>query len=256
MSSKSSKNTNDSTNKKSKLIIVAVILSVLIVASSAIAVMVFFSDELFDSKKEAASDVEEESSLTNNTSSEPNVPDDTSSSTDESSDIVINSSYEVTAPDADKFFNDVATIVSKSEAFGSPDVRTESQVFDDFYQRGFKDDITTEYMMNGDLEEMYTISRYSSLNHPVYQTYYTTSAGDLWLIVEINGAIMATPVFYNISLESEPLVMLSETDTITSYDSTTNQFYVVIPNSDEINLVTIGTINSEALENYKLGGNQ
>ena len=134
-------------------------------------------------------------------------------------------------------------------------VRTESQVYNDFFQRGFKEEITTEYMMNGDLDEKSTISRYSSLTHPVYQTYYTTKNKDLWLIVEINGTVMATPITYNLSSDSGMSIMLSETDTMTTYDSTSNQFYVIKPKADEITLKTVGAINAETLENYQLGGN-
>ncbi len=241
--------------KKTGLVVLAVILSILIAASVTVALVVFFSDGDSDTDKNSssASDVQTSSEPGSGTQSEP---DGTGSQPDSPSSIVVNSSYEVTPPDADQYFNEIATVVSKSDAFGSPNVRTESQVYNDFYQRGLANqDITYEYMMNGDLDEKRTISRYSSLNHPVYQTYYTTANNDLWLIVEINGAIMATPVSYNATLESGAIIMLSETDTMTSYDSTTNQFYVIKPKASEIDLKTVGTINAETLENYQLGGN-
>ena len=249
MSSVSSKNGN-----KTKLIILAVILCVLIVASVAVAVVVALGEGNPDNGKENSS-----ASGTASLTSEQNASTQNSglgSDITDSSSVVVNSSYEVIAPDADAYYNGISTVVSKTEAFTSVNVRTESQVYNDFFQRGFTEDITTEYMMNGDLDEKRVISRYSSLTHPVYQTYYTTAKNDLWLIVEINGTVMATPVTYNLSLNSGMSLMLSENDTMTTYDSTSNQFYVIKPKADEITLKTVGAINAQTLENYQLGGNQ
>ena len=245
--SKSNKN-----GQKTKLIILAVVFCVLIAASVAVAVIVSLGGD--DSGKSEPTASNTQSSVSDSTGS-----DQTESNGDGSgnvSSIVLNSSYQVPTPDADAYFNQISSIVSKTDAFTSPNVRTESQVYSDFYNRGLTiTPVTTEYMMNGDLDEKKNISRYSSLTHPVYQTYYTTANNDLWLIVEINGAIMATPISYNATLESGYHIMLSETDTMTSYDSTSNQFYTVKPNSSEIDLRVVGTINAETLENYKLGGN-
>ncbi len=249
MSSVSSKNGN-----KTKLIILAVILCILIIASIAVAVVVALGEGKSDNGK-GNSSADGTQSLTSDENSSHQNSGSNSDVTDSSS-IVVNSSYEVAAPDADSYFNDISTVVSKTDAFTSTNVRTESQVYNDFFQRGFTEDITTEYVMNGDLDEKRVISRYSSLTHPVYQTYYTTAKNDLWLIVEINGVVMATPVTYNLSLDSGMSLMLSETDTMISYDSTSNQFYVIKPKADEINLKTVGAINAETLENYPLGGNQ
>lgn len=248
MSSASSKNGN-----KAKLVFIAVILCILIAASVAVAVIVALSGGDSAKDKENTSADKTSSLASDETQSDQGGGSD--SDTAGSSSIVLNSSYEVPAADANSYFDGISSVISKTDAFTSPNVRSESQVYDDFFQRGFKEDITTEYQMNGDLDEKRTISRYSSLTHPVYQTYYTTKNKDLWLIVEINGTVMATPVTYNLSLDSGMSLMLSETDTMTTYDSTSNQFYVIRPNADEITLKTVGTINAETLENYSLGGN-
>lgn len=248
MSSVSSKNGN-----KTKLILIAVILCILIVASVTVAVIVALGGGETEKGKDNSSADKTSSLVSDETQSDQSGGSNSNASG--LSSIVVNSSYEVPTPDADAYYNGISSVISKTDAFTSTAVRTESQVYNDFFQRGFEEDITTEYLMNGDLDEKRTISRYSSLTHPVYQTYYTTQNNDLWLIVEINGTVMATPVTYNLSLDSGMSLMLCETDTMTTYDSTSNQFYVIKPNSDEITLKTVGKINAETLENYQLGGN-
>lgn len=86
----------------------------------------------------------------------------------------------------------------------------------------------SEYTMDGTYLGENEISRSSSSKHPMYQTYYVATSGDIWLIFEVNGSFFATPITYNFSNEQKVPVIVSETDTITSYDSSTNKFYVNI----------------------------
>lgn len=157
--------------------------------------------------------------------------------------------YEVTPPDADEYFSDNSTVIATIDALDSEDVHTESDAYDNFDERGLAMyPITTEYSMDGVYSEAARISSYSSRQHPMYQTYYITSNDDVWLIFEINGVMLASPLSYNEQLASGAPVMISETDTITSYDSTKNKFYVNTPHSSVINLKTVARIDAETLE--------
>ena len=69
--------------------------------------------------------------------------------------------------------------------------------------------------------------------------------GDIWLINEINGNLMA-------SLLGDSSIVLSENDHITAYDSVTNKFYDLIPNESFVRLIKVDELNSETLENYDL----
>ena len=53
--------------------------------------------------------------------------------------------------------------------------------------------------------------------------------------------------------ESGVQVMLSEEDTITSYDSTTNKFYVNIPNADILTVKKVDKIDAETLDKLTYG---
>ena len=158
--------------------------------------------------------------------------------------------YEVTPPDADEYFDKNTDVKSEIKANESNDVRTESEVFDDFADRGFNSNpITSEYDMNGKYYAATEISRYSSDKHPIYQTYYVTQNGEIWIIFEINGDVVANPLSYNEQKESGVQLMISESNTITSYDSTKNKFYVNVPNADVLAVKKVDKINAETLEN-------
>lgn len=162
--------------------------------------------------------------------------------------------YEVTPPDADEYFNNNTSLKSEIKATESEDVHSESETYDNFSERGFDGNlITTEYNMDGDYSEATKISEYSSTKHPMYQTYYISSSGDIWILFEINGKIVANPFSYNEQKESGVQVMLSEEDTITSYDSTTNKFYVNIPNADILTVKKVDKIDAETLDKLTNG---
>lgn len=171
----------------------------------------------------------------------------TSTITDEGADL--SSNYEVPDFDAEEYFKENTTLKSTYDVSASQDISTESEAFDNFVERGFEGyQVTYEYAIDGTYLGAKEISRYSSFKHPMYQVYYPTTTGDIWMILEINGSYFATPITYNFSNEKNVSVMISETDTITSYDSTTNKFYVNIPNESQAVIKTVETINAETLE--------
>lgn len=162
--------------------------------------------------------------------------------------------FEVTPPDADSYFEDNATILSKIDANDSTTVTTEAETCDTLAERGLDEyPITTEYSMTGDYSEATEISQGSSTKHPTYQTYYVSKNGDVWTIFMINGAIMANPVSYNIQSDLDAQVILSESNTVMSYDGTTNRFYETIPNKSSLIVKTVDRIDAETLENLTIG---
>lgn len=155
-------------------------------------------------------------------------------------------SYYVEYIDIEEYYKDKASIVSSVPANESGDVKSETDVYDVFYERGFKQyPYTSNYSMDGEISDEEEISGYSSDKHPIYQTYYMTENGDVWLVNEINGNLMA-------SLVGDSSIVLSENDHITAYDSVTNKFYDLIPNESFVRLITVAELNSETLENFDI----
>lgn len=155
---------------------------------------------------------------------------------------------EVNNIDADSYYSDNSEIVSEVSAKDSDNVTTESQTISLFDDRGFNESsIKTEYSMDGEYSEPSEISD-SSEKHPIYQSVYLTDNGDVWNIFVINGKVMANPVSYNLQSKLETQLIISESKSVTSYDSDTNKFFETIPDESSLIVKKVDKINSVTLE--------
>ncbi len=163
-------------------------------------------------------------------------------------------SHTVTAPDAEKYYSDNSEIISEIDVVDSTNVYTEKETCSIFEKRNFVEyTITTEYSMEGVYSSAIDISSDSDKKHPIYQTYYYSENEELWTIYLINGKIMANPVSYNIQSDLNVQVIISEDNTVTSYDSTTNKFYETIPSQSALIVITVDKINAETLDKLTIG---
>lgn len=168
-------------------------------------------------------------------------------------DVDLSSNYEVPTFDADKYFRENTTLVSSTDVAVSDSNVTEYEVYNLLSERGFTGvSVTYEYNMDGTYCGSREISIYSSAQHPIYQAYYVAQSGDAWMILVVNGSVFASPISYNFSDGTKAQVIISETDTITSYDSTANKYYVNIPNKSETVIKTVAEINAETLEKLNI----
>ena len=247
--------------KKSKSVIwLLVVLSILTVGTLTLSTLVYLNiinipyiDEvfLFSGVKNEAVKKPESKNETEATPQQPTQPVE-GEVTDANSNNA--AQYKVTPPDADQYFEDNSSVVSETGAGDSQTISSEAEVYDNLEGRGFNNvTVTTSYSDNGEYIGETIVSRYSGTVHPIYQAYYTTSSGNIWLILEINGKVMTIPVSYNEqSTRTAPLV-ISETNTIISYDSTLHKFYENTPNSDVVIIKKVDIINAETLDNLTNG---
>lgn len=157
--------------------------------------------------------------------------------------------YRVEEPDAEEYFSNNADVVTEIDVNKSSHTMTESEVSVDLENRGFTQyPITTEYTMDGTYSDAYEISNTSTAKHPIYQTYYICENGSVWTIFVINNKIMANPVSYNSQSQRGVQVILSEHNTVTSYDSSTNKYYETIPKKEALVIITVTEINTDTLE--------
>lgn len=165
-----------------------------------------------------------------------------------------NQEYHVAPRDADAYFSSNATVISVVNAKDSKEVLSEAETHALLTGRGFTTfPITYEYSMKGSYSEATEVQSSSSKKHPSYQTYHITQAGDVWTIFVVNGSVMANPASYNMQTEQPVQVILSETDTITSYNGTANKFYETIPNASALVVKTVERIDIQTLEQLTYG---
>lgn len=163
-------------------------------------------------------------------------------------------SYEVIPPDAEDFFSQNSKIISSYSAKTSSDVSTEEDTYVMLEERGFSQySIITEYSMDGNYSSATEIDRLSEEKHPIYQTDYVSGENELWTVFVINGSIMANPVSFNFQSDLPVQVIISEKDTIMSYDSTTNMFFETIPDKSALIVLQIDKIDAKMLDSLTIG---
>jgi hypothetical protein len=156
--------------------------------------------------------------------------------------------------DADDYFENYSEVLSVEKASNSKDVFSEKESISELASRGFSDfDIVTHYSMGGDYyDEEQVVADDSSDKHPMYETYYCNSSGELWMIYIVNDTVMANPLNYNIEADFTSQVLICEKNSIMSYDCESNSFYETIPYGSELTILNAGKINSDLLDQLKV----
>lgn len=156
--------------------------------------------------------------------------------------------FEIEFKDADEYYENNSEVIEIIEADKSDEVQSEYEVVENLEQRGFGEcSVLTEYSINGEYSNGYEISD-TDEKHPVYYTYYTSANNELWTITVTNGSVTAYPVGFNMYSEIGVEVIVSETETITAYDSVTNKFYETVPYESALIVKVIDHIDADTLD--------
>lgn len=151
-------------------------------------------------------------------------------------------------PDANEYYANNSTILLETDVKESKQIQTGSEALKGIRDHGFTDfSIIAEYSIEG-IYSNSEIMEDSADMHPIYQTFYVSFNEELWTIILINGQIMANPISYNVQSGNEIQLLISENESITSYDSYTNKFYETIPNESELRVMVVDKIDSETLD--------
>lgn len=157
--------------------------------------------------------------------------------------------YIIEYPDVEEYFEENAKIVKVVPVNDSKDVYSEVDVTELLEKRGFTEyEITSSYTIDGKYNEPVEVSDSSDVKHPIYETYYVTENNEVWTIMVIDDVIMAYPLSYNANCADGVPVVVSESDEIMSYDSSTNNFYRTIPNDDVMDVRVVDKIDAETLD--------
>ena len=156
--------------------------------------------------------------------------------------------YGIEEVNAEEYFQENSEIVSKTPAQESKTIHNEKEALNNYTERGFSEHtISTSYDMNGNFSDSVEISD-SSEKHPYYEAIFVTSNNEIWNIMEVNGTIIANPLSYNEQSTRTAPILVTESDTITSYDNVSNFFYETIPNESELIVISVDRIDAETLE--------
>lgn len=156
--------------------------------------------------------------------------------------------YGIEEINAEEYFQENSEIISKIAVKDSKTISNEKKTLNNYSDRGFSEcTISTNYDMDGNFGDSAEVSG-SSENHPYYEAIFVTSNSEIWNVMEVNGTIIANPLSYNEQSKRSAPILISESDTIVSYDNVNNNFYETIPNESEVIVITVDRIDAETLE--------
>ena len=151
--------------------------------------------------------------------------------------------------DAEQYFNENGELLDIIPVSESDNNKSEKDIAQYLADKGFgMDGIIYEDYRDGSYQEG-EISE-SDETHPAYRTEFISEAGEYWSIEYINGQITAYPALFN--LQEEVPVILSEENTLMSYDSVKNAFFKTIPLASVLQIIVLDKIDASALEEIDL----
>lgn len=154
------------------------------------------------------------------------------------------------ASEAEQFYTESGTLVRVEAVEASRDLLSEKEAVAQMAQRGFDGNaVTYQHDLSGQRDSEDSASAASSAKHPMYQTIHVTQKGEIWVIYVIDSGVFAFPLTYNAQAEHDTELIVSETDTIISYDDASNAFYETIPDAGACIVKKVDKIDAGTLEN-------
>lgn len=151
--------------------------------------------------------------------------------------------------EADEYYFNNSEVIDVIIAEESEVVPCEAEVVNLLGSRGFTEsEIIYDFTIDGTYIGSTNVQHASQTKRPAYFTYYRTENGDIWIVYVINDAVTAYPLSYNAECDLPVDLMISESETITSYVDETNQYYVTIPYESAMIVRIVERIDAETLE--------
>ncbi len=146
------------------------------------------------------------------------------------------------------YSNNSEEIVAVEEVQEAENVFSEKEVIEFLAERGFTEyPVTYDFNMDGTYTDEAEASSDSDEKHPMYQTYFVGEDGSVWSIFIVGRTITANPASYNLESDNDAQVLVSETETLTSYTEMGNKLYTTIPKDSAIILKIVDQITSQKL---------
>ena len=139
-------------------------------------------------------------------------------------------------------------IISVESVEENDSVFSEKEAIKFMSERGFTEyPLKYDYTIDGTYTDEAEASAESDEKHPMYMTYFIAEDGAVWSVFIVGRTIAANPASYNLESDLETQVLVSETDTLTSYTEMGNKFYQTIPKESAVKLKVVDQITSQKL---------
>lgn len=150
--------------------------------------------------------------------------------------------------EAATYFSENSKVIRVIDVEKSEDVMTETEAIKFFADRGFSmSPVTYEHSINGDYIYDGEAIDGSDEKHPIYETIYLSIHNEAWSLLLVDGKLFANPVSFNLESNLQSQLLISESESIVSYDDQINKFFVTIPKKSAAIVKTINKIDADSL---------
>lgn len=162
--------------------------------------------------------------------------------------------YSAPSPmDAEAYYSESGTILNVIDVMNSAAIHTEAEAFTSFVARGFSQNpVTSDFTIEGEVQSEYVISEQSKEKHPLYTSYFISDEGIFWTILDMNGRFFAYPVSYSLASTDNIQIIVSESNSLISFDGVGNRYYETIPNTDVIKIIQVNHIDAETMNQFTI----
>lgn len=138
------------------------------------------------------------------------------------------------------------------DAATSPDVPATNVVYQQVAERGFGDvEVQTDFALDGSYADLHALDAASTERYPSYAITYVSSQDVLWAVYVNDGCYLAVPIGAVGGEAFERQIILTETDVITQYDGSKNQFSdFAIADIADATCVKVDRIDRATLDSY------
>jgi len=138
------------------------------------------------------------------------------------------------------------------DAAASPNVPAANAVYQQVRERGFDDvEVQADFALDGSYADLHTLDEGSTERYPSYAITYVSSQDVLWVVYVNDGCYLAVPIG---TVGGDPYakqIIFTETDTITQYDGSKNQYSdFAIATIIDATCVKVTRIDRSTLDSY------
>jgi hypothetical protein len=145
-------------------------------------------------------------------------------------------------------------VVSSENVEESKNNKSTADVQAELKDRGFESLlISATYNINGDFDFEYSQNNDIEALHPTYDMVYNNpDNGDQWFIYCYGGQFFAFPITYNQNSGKDVYIVVSEKNSIMSYDCETNTYNEIIPKETDLIIRKVDRIDKKTLDSMTL----
>ena len=138
------------------------------------------------------------------------------------------------------------------DAASSPDVPATNVVYQQVAERGFGDvEVQADFALDGSYADLHALDAASTERYPSYAITYVSSQDVLWAVYVNEGCYLAVPIGTVGGEAFARQIILTETDVITQYDGSKNQFSdFAITDIADATCVKVDRIDRATLDSY------